>query len=196
MPFPVSHWASTAVGGGEEVWGENTGDDHAGVTEAVHLWRGEPDTNQNASTYLDLKNTVGLSSFDRDIVIRFNLAAMASRLCTTAQVEIYNVGTETNEFFNLDTHQEIDPWVQTTATWNKYDGVNAWSAGHGWGSLLASPVIVTGWNYITGLASEVNANVNGTLDLLILELSESNRGFQGVKPNGTDGQRPRLRLTF
>lgn len=175
-----------------ETWGENTTDDHTGVTDDTRLAESAPTTNNNGQN-LGVKQDAG---FSHKSVLRFNLALLAGKTIHAAILELF-IQSAQPLLDRMDVRVENDSWVETTATWNTINGSTAWTGTHGQGAVLHTLDALAASAYMSiPLTAEVDAKKGLNLNLILLgNLTSAN--FMGIEHSeGVDGQRPRLIVAF
>ena len=181
-------------------FGENTADDHNGVTKDTYL-RGPSyaDTNYGTSTMFRVRNNTDVSLHTRKSVLKYDLSAISGQTVTAVT---FNIWIVLNQTININLWSCVRDWVELTATWNKYDGVNPWGADHDRDRALHSFNTGVGVGYYFSLSSaaltayiqDVLNGVEGvpadTANLLLYGPWGNTADF--TSSDGTDGHRPYL----
>lgn len=117
--------------------GENSGDDYTGVTEDTFIRGGSyANNNYDEAGYLRVKHDSTSASYSRRTFLRFDLSGLPAGTITAASLFLWSLDDDDGVDMRLATCTR--EWVEATATWNKYDGVNAWGADHDRGVDLVS----------------------------------------------------------
>ncbi|MHA1290828.1 MAG: DNRLRE domain-containing protein, partial [Candidatus Thorarchaeota archaeon] len=193
-------------------FGENTGDDYTGVTEDTGVWSTNPNTNYDSGQDVD---GIYITSSDGYgyMWLRFDLSSIP----TTAQI----TGAELNLFsgwptasgsstFKVANASDTTPgqnWGESTATYNNYDGSNAWTGGNDGGaadrdSILSSLDIASAdadevyytWVFNSNGTRYIQSKVGSTAVFTVYAVGDHGRQFRASEQ--TDNQRPFLNVTY
>lgn len=131
--------------------GENTGDDFSGF-EDVFLRQTNPTINQDAQNIIDVNK---YAANDWRIGL-FNVSG-ASNIpagSTINSVSIFfNLTVDGGTSFPVEMYRMVQSWVETTATWNTYDGSTSWNTGGAQGDGTdydSTPLVATLTPTLTG----------------------------------------------
>jgi len=186
----VTGWTTTAVR-----WGENTADDNNGVTEDTYIIGGASSAvNYDYTGKLTTKLYDAAGNWSKKIFLRFDLSGgTGTPLAATLKVKANNTGHDasTDTDINLCTRA----WAEVTATWDTYDGANAWGANHDESTLLLnySTCAASAWETLTsaGILTALQ-NAWGASDLNVSFATDANAAAYYLASEGADGSRPYL----
>ena len=109
-----------------ETWGENSTDDHTGVTEDCYIVASEADANKNSGSLSIKWHDAG--GYNRRSALRFDLSAIPDG-STINSVALKICTSSDNGEQTLYCHKLLQTgWTENGVTWNKYDGSNAWGS--------------------------------------------------------------------
>ncbi len=140
-------------------------------------------------------------------IANFDVSALAGQAVQVAQLERY-VETVGGGGFGAKIYRCTRPatWTESGVTWNKYDGVNAWTAAGGdFDSSVPAPVgyaeaLVTGWHTVYGLEdvlADALANRGGTMSVIMKADDEAPSFTHVVRWKARDVANPwLLRVTY
>ena len=191
-----------------EFWGENTADDHQGVTEDTYLHKDNANRNYGGRQWM----TIGTGPARRPL-IRFDLNAIpATAVVVSANLHLYNHNNGSNNSTTI--HQVLESWVEGNldnqngdASWNERSPGVSWAnvgADSPTSSAAASvgnfaPSSPAGTLYIIPIdRTLVQGWVDGTITNYGVTLRHSGGTATVVSSENAskDGQRPRFEVTY
>lgn len=138
-----------------------------------------PDTNYGASNGLGVGAIVvaGEKAFLYRAIGNFDVSALSGEVINSAKLECYVYSTAGGSFA-ASVYRCTRPatWTEGGVTWNKYDGINAWTAGGGdYDAGTPPPVafatrVPVGWMTITGMKGFVDDALSLRSDVVSLIL--------------------------
>lgn len=182
---------------------ENSGADFAGVVDS-RLPEIDPTTNYGSDGTVAATNFGGgdLQSF----VITFDLSGIpGGSIVSSATLDLYGdtfVGSP-----SWDLHRLLLSYTEAGVTWNSRNGTNNWNTGgaRGSGTDHSATVTATVTGTTTGdfnsistaqLATDVQNAAGGSISWVGLPTTGTNTASIYVSSEGTDGNRPRLSVTY
>jgi parallel beta-helix repeat protein len=95
-----------------------------------YIDRENPNTAYGTSSYLILGAFVNSGQERRDLV-QFDLSSISGRTVTDATLHMYRWQKYRTGSLDADVHRVTQSWVESSATWNKYDGTHNWASAGG-----------------------------------------------------------------
>ena len=92
--------------------------------------RKHPDTAYGTAYRMYLGAYVNSGEECRDLV-QFDLSSISGRTVTDATLHMYRFYKYYNQPLDADVHRVTQSWVESSATWNKYDGTHNWASAGG-----------------------------------------------------------------
>lgn len=184
-----------------------TGADFSG-SEDSDINESLPNFNEGGNSTLNTWQDTG-SSNERKSLIRFTGLTNITGPVTvsSATLSVYATGDDTASTFNV--YRVLRAWTEANSTWNNYTTSTAWATAgaNSSGTDIASSATataVTGGNaaYVdistAQLAADVEDMINngGNNGWILVWNSGSDSQFVHRSSEGTDGQRPKLSVTY
>lgn len=164
---------------------------------------GQEDTNHGDEATMDALNTA--ANLQRRILQEFNISAIApGSTIISAILTLHGRGGLTNDEISL--HRIDQHWTEAGVTWNKYDGVNAWTTPGGDYDVVADATYTPTVTYdgvahywtITALVQEWVDGVDN--EGMLLKLTTEAGGVRGLQcysfENPSAGRRPKLVIEY
>jgi len=193
-----------------ETFGENNSNDHRGVVEDVSVERAHPDTNFDSGEDGDGHNI----GYDWYLWIRFDLSAVpGTAMIQAASLHLYTqyrTSAGVDQIYELAAAAETTPglsWVNSSATWNCYDGVNSWTGGNDGGyedrgqafSSVTIPQppnnVWYEWVFNADGVSYLQSKITQTATFTMYGIVDTYRR-QFPSSEDTQGRRPYLEVTY
>jgi hypothetical protein len=188
-------------------FGENTGDDFSGVVDA-RMPEIDPTTNYGSDSVIAASNFGGGDLQSSAIRIDGLSSITGPVVVSDASLDLWI--DSINSTPSYDMHRLLASFTEGGVTWNTRDGSTAWGTGGARGSGTDHAATVTasvsggsagGYQNITSaqLIADVQDWINGVnlnLGWVLRPTGGNGQAYIYVSSEGTDGNRPRLNVTY